>query len=374
MPDTTILLLSGGGHTGANVLAAIGTRRSTTRLIATTDVTDEPTLFAFDQVYLAPNLRADAASFERRLLDVMALEKPDLVVPCRDDDVRFLSALKSRRPDLGRAFLCGAPAVAEVVSDKWLSFEFAKRYGLPFAQSFRCEPGQNIDDMAAFIDSAGLPLVCKPRDGSDSRGITLITSAAQARQAIQRPDHVLQEYLGNAAAVRAYVEAVRSTGVPLFHSFEGNKRSIQIMIGPDSTTAYVFCTRNEPTGRNARRVSIDSDSAARAIGVRCAAAFADAGWYGPMNIQCQPDVNGELKIHEFNARFTGATAARKHLGMDELAITLKRFCGVTIEACEAGSGVGTCTTAREGLAARAVATVTRETLMVNGVWSKRATL
>src|SRR5262245_44459477 len=81
----TLLFLSGGGHTGTNVMASLAARREGLRLVATSDVPDEPSLFAFDAVYLAPRLRDDAPAFERRVLEIVDREAPDLVVPCRDE-------------------------------------------------------------------------------------------------------------------------------------------------------------------------------------------------------------------------------------------------------------------------------------------------
>jgi hypothetical protein len=55
--------------------------------------------------------------------------------------------------------------------------------------------------------------------------------------------------------------------------------------------------------------------------------FADAGWRGPLNIQCQRAPDGEILIHEFNGRFTGATLTRWLLGFDEVGATIEQFTG-----------------------------------------------
>lgn len=328
----TLLFLSGGGHTGTNVMASLAARRDGLRLVATSDVADEPSLFAFDAVYLAPKIAADRGAFERRVLDIIAREAPDLVVPCRDEDVEWLAALRERRDDLRPRLLCGARAVAAMANDKWTSCEFASAHALPFAPSLpSADDAEASARVEAFVARHGLPLVAKPRQGSDSRGVIIVTTLAQVARAMRRPDHVLQAYLGDPAAVEAYLREVEQDGIPLFHTFQGVKRSLQVLIGPEGAVEHVVCTRNAVTARNARSIAIDDDSAASAIGGRCAAVFAAAGWRGPLNVQCQPDRDGALAIHEFNVRFTGATGARWHIGHDEIGSAVRAFTGRSID-------------------------------------------
>ena len=329
----TLLFLSGGGHTGTNVMASLAARRDGLRLVATSDVPDEPALYAFDRVYLAPKVAADPAGFERRVLEIIERVGPDLVVPCRDEDVEWLAGLRERRDDLRPRLLCGARAIAAMANDKWESHQFAVERGLPFAPSL---PSARDDGAAAraeaFVARHGLPVIAKPRRGADSRGVILATTVAQAVRAMNRPEHVLQAYLGEPAEIEAYLREFEEEGVPLFHTFQGVKRSLQVLIGPDGAIKHVVCTRNAVTARNARAISIDDDPAARAIGEQCAAVFANAGWRGPLNVQCQPDARGTLAIHEFNVRFTGATGARWHIGHDEIGAAVRAFTGRAIAA------------------------------------------
>ena len=328
----TLLFLSGGGHTGTNVMASLAARRDGLRLVATSDVPDEPALFAFDTVYLAPKVADDPAGFERRVLDIVAREAPDLVVPCRDEDVEWLAGLRERRDDLRTRLLCGTRAMAAMANDKWTSHEFAVEHGLPFAPSLACADDAGARArVEAFVGKNGLPLVVKPRRGADSRGVVIVTTAAQAERAMHRRDHVLQRYLGDPSELDAWLHEVAQDGIPLFHTFQGVKRSLQVLIGPEGAVEHIVCTRNTVTARNARSIAIDDDHAAHAIGARCAAVFAAAGWRGPLNVQCQPDRNGMLAIHEFNVRFTGATGARWHIGHDEIGAAVRAFTGRAIE-------------------------------------------
>jgi carbamoyl-phosphate synthase large subunit len=323
----TLLLLSGGGHTGSNVMSTLAARRDGLRVVATSDAPDEPALFRFDAAYLAPQRVRDSPAFERRILDVITREQPDLVVPCRDEDVQWLADLRGRRPDLAPRLLCGDAAIAGTITDKWLSFAFAREHGLPFAPTLA---SGDAAAAAEFVAAHGMPLIAKPRRDADCRGVVVLATRAHAMAAAGRADYVLQKFLGEGAAVDAYVAGVAQHGIPLVHSFQGDKRSLQALIGPRGDVEHVVCTRNLMSGRIARTITADDDPAARRIGERCANAFAAAGWRGPLNVQCQPAPDGELAIHEFNARFTGATGARWLLGFDEVGAAVRAFTGRSI--------------------------------------------
>lgn len=327
MHNLTLLLLSGGGRTGSSVMATLATRRTGLRLVATSDRPDEPALFDFDAVYIAPRLADDAGGFERRVLDIIAREKPDLVVPCRDEDVQWLAGLGERRADLAAKFLCGARRIAAMANDKWLSYEFCREHALPFAPTLQCD---SAADGSAFVEQHGLPLVAKPRHGVNSAGVVLLTTREQVARAMTRHDYVLQKYLGDPDSVYAYLNTANLEGIPLFHTFQGTMRSPLVLLGPDHRIEYVNCIRNRITGRSTQSKTIDDGVEPRQIGERCARAFAAAGWRGPLNIQCLPTADGTLMIHEFNARFTGGMAARWELGYDEIGAAIRVFTGQSI--------------------------------------------
>jgi ATP-grasp in the biosynthetic pathway with Ter operon len=366
MTSHTLLFLSGGGHTGRNVLAALGDRRDGLRLVTTTDIADEPSLYQFDGAYLAPAISLDPKGFADRFAQILAEEKPTLVIPCRDEDVAWLARYANAHKDSKTAFLCGDADLARTVCDKWLSAEFCVAHDLPFVATITKGTEADLDQ---FIALNGLPLVAKPRNGAEARGIFVVSNRQQAAHALALPGYVLQQFLGEPQQIASLLNDIENVGIPLFHTLEGRKRSIQILIGPQGNTEHIICTINEHSGRNARSVTVDESPEALEIGRRCATVFANAGWRGPMNIQCQPDMSGALKIHEFNARFTGATAARALLGFDEVGVAVRAFTGYSIAALPSS---GTTVRARESLSARAVAEVIATQFQDDGTWSRAA--
>jgi 3-methyl-D-ornithine--L-lysine ligase PylC-like protein len=322
--DHRLIVLSAGTQVGQNVLRTLVGRRDGVRLVATSSVAHEPALFDFDAVYLVPETVADPVGLEQRLLEIMEQEQTDLVIPCRDDDVVFLASLRDRRPDLASRLLCGSAATAEVIVDKWHSHQFCREHGLPFAASMiRCSSLER----AEFVRAHGLPLVAKPRRGYASLDVYMLYKDEQVETLLAVDGYIVQQYLGDPGRITDFLSAIDAGGIPLNHSFRGIKHSIQALIAPDGSVAHIICTRNYRNQRRSKWVEPDGDPVSASIGGACARAFSTAGWRGPLNIQCEKSAAGEILIHEFNGRFTGATVDRWLLGCDEVGAAIERFTG-----------------------------------------------
>jgi len=322
-----LLLVSGGSLIGQNILDSLSSRRDHVELVAINSIAQGSSLFEFDRVHLAPPTVAQAKLFESRLCEILDEEQPDLVIPCRDDDAVFLADLKARRPDLGARFLCGNLETAQIANDKWASSQFSVANGLPFVPTL-LTPAR--DGLEAFVQGHGFPLLAKPRHGFGANDIRLITNPEQLRRVAARDGYVIQEYLNDGAALKQYLQDAEHLGTPLFHSFEGLKHSIQILIAPDGSLVGNFCSCNVNRFGTSTRLERYRGEDARVLGEACGAAFSRAGWRGPMNVQCQQVSDGRLMIYEFNSRVSGATAARYRMGHDELGLIIKHFTGRSI--------------------------------------------
>lgn len=320
-----ILLLSGGCLVGQNVLACLAGSRASLRVAAANSVADEPALFDFDAVYLTPEVRRDPNGFAARFDEVLAHFGADLVVPCRDDDVGFLAEQRARRPELARRLLCGDASVAAATVDKLEGARFSARYGLPFAPTLAAG---NIDAARRFAAAHGLPLIAKPRRGFGSRGVRLILDERQLEAACAEADLLLQKFAGDARAVRRLAEDIGRLGMPLFHTLEETKLSIQASISPDGTVRQVFAAGSVMRFGRSEIVHLVDDTEVLAAGRRWALTFAESGWRGPLNIQGIRDAGGAITIYEYNGRFTGSTAARRLLGFDEVGLVLRDWLGV----------------------------------------------
>jgi carbamoylphosphate synthase large subunit len=246
----SLLLLSGGSLVGQNIVQGLAHRRSALRLVVTNSLGDEPSLADFDAVYLVPSTRSHPTEFAQTVEELIDSEKPDLVIPCRDDDVLVIALLAQRRPDLASRLLCGSVDVARATLDKWLGFQFSQTHGLPFVPTWVPNETASIEE---FIIEQGFPLLIKPRLGFASSGVRIVLNRQQLESAIDDKSVLVQRYLGDTGLLQDYLANMEAHGVPLFHSLEEVKHSLQGMIDPNGEIVGVYTTLH----RMAQGISLD---------------------------------------------------------------------------------------------------------------------
>ncbi len=301
---------------GRNILDSLHHRRSSLELIAMNSVAKEPSIFEYDKVYLSPSLVENPSEFREFFDQVVLEEKPDLVIPCRDEDVAFLSRINPNDSFNPSRFLCGPASIADSFLDKWESWKFSQELNLPFAPTLNSDASS--DSFKEFVTSQGLPLIAKPRKGFGSLGVFLISHENQLSQVIERDDYVVQKYLGDPERVSLFLGQIAERGLPLFHTFEETKLSVQASIGPNGEFGGMIITEHAMKQGISARVDLCEDKDLYNLAENWVKKIAEAGWVGPINIQCQRDPSGQIMIYEYNGRFTGATSARYWLGYDEL--------------------------------------------------------
>lgn len=322
-----LLLISGGSLVGQNVLQAIGERRSRFHLEVTNSLASEPSLVDFDQVHLVPATAMDTTSLEHLVRQRLLQGSCQLVIPCRDEEVLWLARLREQLGEHASRLLVGAPRPAEVFLDKALSWSISTAHGLPFVPTARLE---DLPSVEALVRAHPGPLIVKPCRGFASRGVWVLPDADPLAAHQNTTDLVVQPWLGPHEAVFDFLADAGRRGLPLFHSFESTKHSIQAFLAPDGAVTGVFATIHAMNQGISSRVEASSCPDALSLGRRTAEAFAAEGWRGPLNIQCQRGDDGSYTIYEYNGRFTGATAARALLGFDEPALALQAFAGISL--------------------------------------------
>jgi len=148
-----ILLLSGASLVGQNVLACLAEQRDSIWLATTASTASESVLFDFDAVYLTPEVARQPDAYAERFREVLSDLEPDLLIPCRDDDVSFLSGERLRDTVMAPRFLCGDAKVAAAMLDKLESARFSAQHALPFAPTV--EVGSDAEAVDRFASTHG---------------------------------------------------------------------------------------------------------------------------------------------------------------------------------------------------------------------------
>ena len=255
---------------------------------------------------------------------IIAEDKPDLIIPCRDDDVQWLAANKAQLLERDVYTLTGDEQSASPLADKWQSAIYASRHELPFVPS---APADRLELVEELVRSCGFPLLVKPRSGFASGGVRILTHSCQLELVLGNVSLLVQQYLSPADHLRLYMADLDKNGIPLFHSFEEEKISCQAFICPQGMIRGSIVTRHVMRQGQSVKVELFMDPEAIELGLRIATSFALSGWRGPINSQCQYLPGFGFQIYEFNGRFTGATSARALLGYDEVGMALHWFAG-----------------------------------------------
>lgn len=314
-----ILITSVGSLVGQNILDSIADRRGELRVVGVNSDPLTPNNFRCDAAYLAPETENEDA-FIARLREIIAQERPDLVLAGRDHDLGPLARLKVAREFPAVLFLIPDPPAVTVVNDKYATAEFARRHGLPYA-----ETALTADEVDRLIARHGFPLICKPRLGHATRGVTVVRNRGEAEAAMARGGFLLQEYLCAPADLDAILADTRY-GAPLVHRFlEEDHYSVQSLVTADGKVLAYFATVHVmENGRDIMVTPIVAPGMER-VATDYACHLSKLGYIGPLNMNCKRLADGSFVPYELNGRFTGASSSRALLGYPEVAFAIDHF-------------------------------------------------
>jgi carbamoylphosphate synthase large subunit len=322
-----LLITSVGSLVGHGILDVLEypahSRRAVVTVIGTNSVADAANNFRCDRCYLAPQTVTPA--FASRLREILMKECPDLILCGRDDDTLALSQLKAEDPTLPGVLPVGPPHAALIALDKWQTYLFTRKRGLPFAETFM--PGVSGDHAAlqCFGDEFGYPLIAKPARGFASVGVHFVRDARELSALEPRGGYLLQEYLGDAQRLQSYFALFHGLP-PLFaQAPDTGHYSCMTVIGPTGEMGSQLCLMFQNDFGMATRIARVSDRSLEEVNASYARALAAEGVVGPVNVAFRRDRCGEWKAQEINLRNTGGTYVRFLMGFDEIQLIARAF-------------------------------------------------
>jgi hypothetical protein len=322
-----LLITSVGSLVGKNILDVLEypplSRRALLQVIGTNSAPEAANNFRCDRCYRVPETAEPG--FGERMEEILGRELPDLILCGRDADTLALSELKALHPTLPGTLPVGKPRGTLLGLDKWQTWQFSLKHGLPFGESFMLREPADAGALEAFCARVGYPLVAKPARGFASRGVHFIRDARDARILAERAGYLFQEYLGDPRDIEGYFASFN--GPPPLHAQppETGHYSSQTLITPsgDITPAFVMYIQLEYGNAVASRRVMDPTL--DALTGAYARALAAEGVVGPVNIAFRRDRHGSWKVLEINLRNTGSTFARFLMGLDELYLIARHF-------------------------------------------------
>lgn len=319
-----ILQLSVGSMLGQNVLDVLESRRDRVTLVGASTEVENPRIFRCDRVYRVPVL-ADGAAFRRRFREILQAERPDLILPGRDDDVVFLAEFREQEPQWAGAIPCGRSAIARIVRDKFATWRWASEHRLPFARSFVYQGPADDKALDDFVAAVGYPMIAKPREGFGSQGVFIVPDEGVLASLLRIEGLLVQEYLMPRADLGDRLRAYRLAPPLFFQIPEDHQYAAQMLIGPDGTLGEKYTSVSRMVLGRCERLERVREPAMEALLEVYGRALYVQGWQGFVNVQCKPDAAGVWKAHEINLRMSGGTSARLLTGHDEIGRMMKAF-------------------------------------------------
>jgi len=160
--------------------------RLTGKIVATDIDPLAPALQEVDRPYIVP--RGSDSEYIPTLVEICSRERIDLIFPLIDPDIPVLARHRQELEDTGAKVIVVSEEAANIAADKWLTYKFFCRLGVPTARSWLPEEIQRTKLV--------FPLFIKPRFGSAGRKTFKIGSERELHFFLEYvPDPIVQEYL-----------------------------------------------------------------------------------------------------------------------------------------------------------------------------------
>jgi carbamoyl-phosphate synthase large subunit len=290
-----VLVTGAGGPAGVAVIRAL-LRVPDVDVLAVDMDPYAAGLYLVDAAFrgLVPAGAAD--SFVPYLRERCRRDRVDVVVPTVDDELLPLSAARAAFAADGVRLALAGDAALRTTLDK---LALAQRC----AATVRTPRTVLLSD-AGPPDSWRFPVVVKPRRGSGSRGVRLVHSGDQLREAGADDTMIVQDYLpGDEYSVDVLADAAGRVVAVVPRA----------RTRVDSGVSVAGHTLHDP----------ELDELARAV-------FAAVGLTLVANVQCRRGRDGRLALLEVNPRFSGAMPLTVHSGVDMPRLCLDTVLGRTL--------------------------------------------
>lgn len=227
---------------------------------------------------------------------MLETHRPDAVLVGTDVELSIFAENRANwEQRYGTKILVSSPETIEIADDKYQTAQWLRLQGLPYPDTAH---SNDPEEIARLIERCGFPLIVKPRRGARSIGVSMVRNEQELNAAIAgQTDQVIQQYAGPD-------EEEYTAGVLYF---DGKVRA-SIVLRRD--------LRDGNTFRAYSRDYPDCDDFVRQVGEALKP-------HGPANFQFRRGDDGQFRLFEINARFSGTTPMRALLGFNEVDMSLR---------------------------------------------------
>lgn len=271
-----------------------------------------------DSFHLLP--RADHADYATELIARCQEEGIDILLPGSDPELIPVAEAAPALESIGCRVVVSSPECVRICRDKLELSHYLEREGVPFAKSW------SLETALAQADDLPYPLVVKPRAGSGSVGVHIISQPCEWERFPLEGDLIVQPHLFPATwydgpqGIKPYLERLAKSGLPL----QEDEISEQVMVSEQGKLLgrYAGFIRLK-AGVMMQYDPIDDEAVWEAT-EKFVNAMVPLGLKGPCLLQSRKTRDG-LVFFEANPRFAGGTGVRTLMGYNEVEAAIRDF-------------------------------------------------
>lgn len=295
-----VLVTGAGSGVGQGIVKALRVSGLPVTVVATDIAPMNVALYRAEEAVLIPRVEASGALDV--IVSLLQQHKIDVVMIGSEFDLSFFSAnrqeIESRS---GAIVIAASPRTVAIADDKWLTAEFLRENGLPYAEAYL---PSDAADAGRIADAWGYPIVLKTRRGTSSRHVYIVKSR----------DELLRLYPETPMPMLQRLIDIPTSHLGSEYTCSVFKTAAGRMIGP-------FTARRTVRGGTSWHIEVAAFEALHAPLLAIAGAV---DYIGSLNVQLMLTEQGAIPF-ELNARFSGTTAVRAHFGFNEPAMALLSF-------------------------------------------------
>lgn len=295
-----VLVTGAGSGVGQGIVKALRISGLPVTVVSADIAPMNAALYVADEAAIIPRVESEGAL--DGVVDVLASREIDVVMVGSEFDLVFFSANKSEiQRRTGARVIVSPPETVAIADDKWLTAEFLRENGLPYAESSLAGGAEEAAEIAARW---GYPLMLKTRRGTSSRHVHIVRGRAELSQLWpQTPTPMLQKL------------------VDIPSSELENEYTCSVFRTADGKTLGPFHARRTLRGGTSWHIEVAPFPHLNPVLMGIADKLS---FEGTLNVQLMIGPDGPVPF-ELNARFSGTTAVRAHFGFNEPEMTLRSF-------------------------------------------------
>lgn len=295
-----VLVTGAGSGVGQGIVKALRISDLPVVIIGADIAPMNAALYRTDEAVLIPRVETEGAL--GRIIELFKHYDIQVVMIGSEFDLAFFSANKEEiERRAGVIVVVAPPQTVAIADDKWLTAEFLRKNGLPYAEAYL---PQDSDDAVRVADQWSYPVVLKTRRGTSSRHVHIVKDRAQ----------LLECFAATPLPMLQRVIDIPSSELGSEYTCSVFKTADGVMIGP-------FTARRTVRGGTSWHIEVAPFEVLHAPLLSIAGAL---DFVGSLNVQLMLTKAGAIPF-ELNSRFSGTTAVRAYFGFNEPAMALHSF-------------------------------------------------